>query len=173
MIDTNPIAPLFRSIPCAFFTNFANPFLYRRLLHQHRLPPLEEPPLGGGWHGSAMTGGESLGFSFLLEIVPICAFFSPSVSFADSSLVRGSHGRSRARKFIDTLGYPVGQLALKPQLPPPPPAFSSTWLPPLEEPPLGGGWHGSAVTGGESLGFSFLLENRSYLHLFLSLSQLR
>ena len=62
-----------------------------------------KPPLGGGWHGVAVTGGESLKFSIILGIAYIGSFFSPSVSFADSSLVRGSLGRSRARGFIDTL----------------------------------------------------------------------
>jgi len=33
----------------------------------------------------------------------ICNIFSPSVALGDSSLIRGSLGRYRARRFFDTL----------------------------------------------------------------------
>jgi len=37
----------------------------------------------------------------------ICNIFSPSVALGDSSLIRGSLGRYRARRFFDTLKRPL------------------------------------------------------------------
>ena len=105
-------------------------------------------------------------------------FFSPSVSFADSSLIRGSLlGRSRAGVYSpaavpDRDPVPPGRrrrrpLQLHEQRFPgcrggcprrPSTVLVSTYVPINEtarsaqkRPPLGGGWHGRAVTGGESL----------------------
>ena len=57
-----------------------------------------------------LTGGEKTSkFHILSKNGDIYNIFSPSVAFGDSSLVRGSLGRSRARGFIDNLmAAPVG-----------------------------------------------------------------
>ena len=57
---------------------------------------LQNLPLGGRWHGEAVTEGEkvSVNRNFLIDDT---ASVSPSVSFADSSLVRGSLWMVRSR----------------------------------------------------------------------------
>ena len=74
----------------------------RSFLIARKVIILPRPPLGGGSHGRAVTGGESLKFSENLYVMHIGNIFSPSVSFADSSLVRGSFGCCHARVFFDT-----------------------------------------------------------------------
>ena len=51
-----------------------------------------------------LTGGEKCqSYKYINKYGTRYNIFSPSVAYGDSSLIRGSQGRCRARRFFDTL----------------------------------------------------------------------